>query len=222
MIKAIALDDEPIALQILESYCQNISFIHLEKTFNKQSEALKYLNKYPIDLLFLDIQMPQKNGLDFYKSLNQETKLIFTTAFSEFAVEAFEMNAVDYLLKPFSFERFYKAVEKVHLNLASPSNYLSIRADYRLHQIELSTIKYIEALDDYVRIHLKDSTTITARQSLKNIEKSLPSSQFARVHRSFIVSISNVSQLTMKNLKVNDQTIPIGEKYKEDIIKLFS
>ena len=222
MIKAIALDDEPIALQILESYCQNISFIHLEKTFNKQSEALKYLNKYPIDLLFLDIQMPQKNGLDFYKSLNQETKLIFTTAFSEFAVEAFEMNAVDYLLKPFSFERFYKAVEKVHLNLASPSNYLSIRADYRLHQIELSTIKYIEALDDYVRIHLKDSTTITARQSLKNIEKSLPSSQFARVHRSFIVSISNVSQLTMKNLKVNDQTIPIGKKYKEDIIKLFS
>ena len=170
MITAIALDDEPFALKIIENFCNKVDYITLEKTYTKQSEALKHLNKYPVDLIFLDIQMPQKNGLDFYKSIHQNTKVIFTTAYPDYAVDAFEVNAIDYLVKPFSFERFLKALEKIKENLKVPSSEtLFIRADYKLHKINYHDILFVEALDDYIKIHLKDQSKITTRLTLKNI-----------------------------------------------------
>lgn len=223
MIKAIALDDEPLALKIIEAYCAKIDFVQLEKTFSKQSDATKHLNKFPVDLIFLDIEMPQKNGLEFYKNIQQNTKVIFTTAYSDYAVNAFEINAVDYLLKPFPFDRFLKAVEKVKdANSVSESNFLMIRADYKLHKIEYDNILLIEALDDYIKIHLKNQSIITARQSLKNIHETLPESQFLRVHRSFILPVKEIRSIVNKSIKVGDFVIPIGDTYKEEIQKIIS
>jgi len=223
MITAIALDDEPLALKIIENFCAQVDFIKLEKTFNKQSDAQKYLNKFPIDLIFLDIQMPQKNGIDFYKNISQNTKVIFTTAFTDYAVEAFEVNAVDYLVKPFSFERFLKAVEKLKENeVKTEQNFFLLRADYQLHKINFEDIIFVEALDDYVKIHLKSQKNITARQSLKNILEKLPENEFIRVHRSYIIPINAIKSIVNKSIKIDEFIIPIGEKYKEEISKLNS
>lgn len=221
MITAIALDDEPFALKIIENFCNEVDYITLEKTYTKQSEALKHLNKYPVDLIFLDIQMPQKNGLDFYKSIHQNTKVIFTTAYPDYAVDAFEVNAIDYLVKPFSFERFLKALEKIKENLKAPSSEtLFIRADYKLHKINYHDILFVEALDDYIKIHLKDQSKITTRLTLKNIQDKLPASHFVRVHRSYLVSINHIKSIVNKSIKIEDYIIPIGEKYKEEAHKL--
>ena len=221
MITAIALDDEPFALKIIENFCNEVDYITLEKTYTKQSEALKHLNKYPVDLIFLDIQMPQKNGLDFYKSIHQNTKVIFTTAYPDYAVDAFEVNAIDYLVKPFSFERFLKALEKIKENLKIPSSEtLFIRADYKLHKINYHDILFVEALDDYIKIHLKDQSKITTRLTLKNIQDKLPTSYFVRVHRSYLVSINHIKSIVNKSIKIEDYIIPIGEKYKEEVHKL--
>lgn len=221
MITAIALDDEPFALKIIENFCNEVDYITLEKTYTKQSEALKHLNKYPVDLIFLDIQMPQKNGLDFYKSIHQNTKVIFTTAYPDYAVDAFEVNAIDYLVKPFSFERFLKALEKIKENLKVPSSEtLFIRADYKLHKINYHDILFVEALDDYIKIHLKDQSKITTRLTLKNIQDKLPASHFVRVHRSYLVSINHIKSIVNKSIKIEDYIIPIGEKYKEEVHKL--
>lgn len=223
MIKAIALDDEPLALKVIEKYCENIGFLQLEKTFSKQSDALKYLGKFPVDLIFLDINMPQKNGLDFYKNIERNTKVIFTTAFSDYAVNAFEINAVDYLLKPFSFERFLKAAEKIKESSADTERkFLMIRADYKLHKVDYEDIRLIEALDDYVKIHLKNNSVITARQSLKNIQETLPNTQFIRIHRSFIIPVKDISRIVNRSIKIDDFVIPIGDKYKDEIQKFIS
>lgn len=226
MIRAIAIDDEPLALQIINHFCNQIDFVTLEKTFTKQSEAIKHLNKYPIDLLFLDIQMPNKNGIDFYKLLESDVMVIFTTAHSEFAVEGFNVNATDYLLKPFSFERFEIAVQKARneyqfKNNNSVQTHLMIRADYKLHRIEFEDILMIEGLDDYIQIHLKNKTKIVARISMKNILEKLPEPKFIRVHRSYIIPISKVKTIQNKVIQIDDFTVPIGETYKDEVSKLF-
>lgn len=221
MIRAIALDDEILALKIIENYAGKIENLSLEKVFNKQSDAQRHLNKFPVDLIFLDIEMPAKNGLDFYKNLSQDTKVIFTTAFSEYAVDAFNVNAVDYLLKPFSFERFKAAVEKIKVNSEnSDAKHLSIRADYKLHKINFQDIQLIEGLDDYIQIYLKDSTKITARSSMKSILEKLSDKDFVRVHRSFIVPVSDIKTIVNKNIHISDFIIPIGDTYKEEIMRI--
>jgi two-component system, LytTR family, response regulator LytT len=221
MIRAIALDDEILALKIIENYAGKIENLSLEKTFNIQSDAQKYLNKFPVDLIFLDIEMPTKNGMDFYKSISQNTKVIFTTAYSEYAVDAFSINAVDYLLKPFSFERFKAAVEKVKVSKENPDvNYLSIRADYKLHKINFNDILLIEGLDDYIQIHLKDHSKITARSSMKSILEKLSEKDFIRVHRSYIVPVSNIKTLVNRNIHIGDFIIPIGETYKDAVMAI--
>lgn len=223
MIRAIALDDEILALRIIENYAEKIENLTLEKVFNKQSDAQKHLNKFPVDLIFLDIEMPAKNGLDFYKNISQNTKVIFTTAYSEYAVDAFSVNAVDYLLKPFSFERFKAAVEKVKSNTENnDAKHLSIRADYKLHKINFNDIQLIEGLDDYIQIHLKDSTKITARSSMKNILEKLSEKDFVRVHRSFIVPVNDIKTIVNKNIHIGDFIIPIGETYKEDVMRILN
>lgn len=223
MIKAIALDDEILALKIIENYAEKIETLSLEKIFNTQSDAQKYLNKFPVDLIFLDIEMPSKNGMDFYKSIPQNTKVIFTTAYSEYAVDAFSLNAVDYLLKPFSFERFKSAVEKVKINPENDNiKHLSIRADYKLHKINFDDIQLIEGLDDYIQIHLKDHSKITARSSMKNIMEKLSEKDFIRVHRSYIVPVADIKTIVNRNIHIGDFIIPIGETYKDDVMKIIS
>ncbi|UKB84636.1 LytTR family DNA-binding domain-containing protein [Chryseobacterium sp. MEBOG06] len=221
MIKAIALDDEILALKIIENYAEKIENLSLEKIFNTQIDAQRYLNKFPVDLIFLDIEMPSKNGMDFYKSISQNTKVIFTTAYSEYAVDAFNINAVDYLLKPFSFDRFKAAVEKVKMNTeADDVRHLSIRADYKLHKINFDDILLIEGLDDYIQIHLTDHSVITARSSMKNILEKLSEKDFVRVHRSYIVPVKNIKTIVNRNIHIENFIIPIGETYKEMVIKL--
>ena len=226
MIKAIAIDDEPLALKIIAHFCSQVDYISLEKTFTKTDEALQHLNKFPADLLFLDIQMPGKNGLDFYKMLDPEVMVIFTTAYSEYAVEGFNVNAVDYLLKPFSFERFLSAVEKASKEKKSrqtipANNHLLIRADYKLHRLEFDDILLIEGLDDYIRIHLKGKSPITARLSMKSILEKLPSPDFIRVHRSYIIPIKKVKSLYNKTIQIEDFVIPVGDTYKDIVNKHF-
>lgn len=225
MIRAIAIDDEPLGLKIISHFCENIDFISLEKTFTKQSEAIKYLKNYPVDLLFLDIQMPNKNGIDFYKMLENDPMVIFTTAYSEYAVEGFNVNATDYLLKPFSEERFLIAVQKAKNEFQFRQNlsvqtHLMIRADYKLHRIEYNEILMIEGLDDYIQIHLADKSKIVARLSMKGILEKLPEKDFVRVHRSYIIPVKKVKTIVNKNIQIENFIIPIGDTYKEEIQKL--
>jgi len=226
MIHAIAIDDEPLALQVINHFCEKIDFIKLEKTFTKQNEAQKYINNYPVDLIFLDIQMPNKNGIDFYKILEKDIMVIFTTAFSEYAVEGFNLNATDYLLKPFSFERFETAVQKVRneyqfRHMTNAQTHLMIRADYKLYRIEYEDIKYIEGLDDYIQIHLENKTKVVARFSMKNIISKLPENLFIRVHRSFIVPIKKIKTIQNKTILIDEISIPIGDTFREDVQNLF-
>ena len=226
MIKAIALDDEPLALEILQSLCDTIDYIELNKTFTKSDEAFKYLKKYPVDLLFLDINMPSISGLDFYKKLPHKTMVIFTTAYSEFAVEGFTLSATDYLLKPISLSRFQQAAEKAFSqwklqNQNIEQKYLFIRADYSLIKILFSDILYIEGLDDYLKIHIQNQKTVVARMTLKAILQKLPETEFIRVHRSFIIPISKISKIRNKIIFIGQAEIPISVSYEEAFSKLF-
>lgn len=226
MITAIAIDDEPLGLKIISHYCDQIDFITLEKTFTQQSEALKHLKKYPVDLIFLDIQMPNKNGIDFYKMLDNDPVVIFTTAYSEYAVEGFNVNATDYLLKPFSQERFLTAVQKARNELqfrndASVQTHLMVRADYKLRRIEYNDILLIEGLDDYIQIHLSNKSKIVTRLSMKNIIDKLPEKEFVRVHRSYIISIKKVKSIQSKTITIEEFVIPIGDTFKYQVLKSF-
>ncbi len=226
MIRAIAIDDEPLGLKIISHFCEEIDFITLERTFTKQNEALKYLKNYPVDLIFLDIQMPNKNGIDFYKMLDNDPIVIFTTAYSEYAVEGFNVNATDYLLKPFSQERLLTAVQKARnelqfRNSASVQTHLMVRADYKLLRIEYNDILLIEGLDDYIQIHLSNKSKVVTRLSMKNIIEKLPEKEFIRVHRSYIIPIKKVKSIQSKTIDIEEFVIPIGDTYKEEISKYF-
>ena len=228
MIKAIAIDDEPPALRIVERFASSIPGIQLERSFTRPGEALEYLRSNPVDLLFLDIQMPSVSGLHFYKNLPGEPMVIFTTGYSEYAVEGFNLQAVDYLLKPFTQERFNQAVEKAKQTfeykqqLASGGQqFISVRADYSVHRIALSDIRYIEGLDDYLKIHLENAKPIVARMTMKNMAESLPASTFIRVHRSFIIPLSRITMVRNKTIYIGDSQIPIGGSYEEAFFKAF-
>lgn len=227
MIKAIALDDEPPALDILQNFCDKIEYISLQKTFTKSDDAFKYLKKYPVDLLFLDINMPSISGIDFFKNLPHKTMVIFTTAYSEYAVEGFTLSATDYILKPFSFSRFQQAVEKAYSqwklqNQDPEQQYLFIRADYSLIKILISDILFIEGLDDYLKIHIQNQKTIVARMTLKAILGKLPASEFVRVHRSFIVPISKIEKVRSKIIYIKQEEIPVSASYEAAFFALLN
>jgi DNA-binding LytR/AlgR family response regulator len=226
MIKAIAIDDEPIALKVIENFCTEIETISLEKTFNNAEDGLKYLKKFPADLIFLDIDMPNLNGIDLYKQVKQNTVVIFITSRAEYAVEGFNLNALDYLLKPFSFERFKQAADKAKDYFSVTSNqkpqHIFVRADYSLQKINMDDILYIEALDDYLKIHLHQQKTIVARMTMKAMLEKLPPTDFIRVHRSFIVPIKRVESLRNKTLQVADKKIPVGNSYETEVLRYFS
>lgn len=226
MIKAIAVDDEPLALIVIETYCARNEHIELVKTFSNVKDAQKYMNQFPIDLMFLDIQISRTNGMEFYRTMENKVPVIFTTAFSEYAVDGFNVSALDYLLKPIEYERFEEAVNKAVLilvdkKLAEDQEFLTIRADYKLNKIAYEDIVYIEGLDDYVKIHLADGKKITARTSMKSIVEKLPENLFVRVHRSFIVPIKKINSIQNKVLYLNELEIPIGDTYKSMVLEKF-
>jgi len=229
MIKAIAIDDELPALKVIENFCGKVEYIELDKTFNKPNEALKYINKFPVDLLFLDINMPGLKGTDLYRSIKQKTMVIFTTAYSEYAVEGFDLSAIDYLLKPFTYERFLQAVNKANdyfnfINSGSKNveQFIYIRADYSLIKISTTDILFIEGLDDYLKIHLQDQKPVVARMTMKAMTEKLPQNNFIRVHRSFIVSFNRIENVRNKMITIAGEEIPVGSSYEEAFFNRFN
>ena len=228
MIPAIAIDDEPLALNVVKALCGRVDFIKLLATFTETSTAMKYLDGNHVDLIFLDINMPAISGIEFYKKLQKKTMVIFTTAYSEYALEGFNLDAVDYLLKPFEFSRFAKAVEKArdyHTYLYTKENsnarYLFVKVDYSIVKVELQDILYIEGLDNYLKIHFEDNRSLLVRMSMKGISEKLPEKEFIRVHRSFIVPFSKVSSIRNKTKYLKKMEIPVGTNYVDTVLELF-
>lgn len=229
MINAIAIDDEPLALTVIKSLCDRSEIINLQKTFTQPNEALKYLRKFPADLIFCDIHMPAMTGISLVKSLQQNTMVIFTTAFSEYAAVSYELNAIDYLLKPINQKRFTQAITKAqdyfdYINKKKQSSDTSIfiRADFNLVKIPLADILYIEGLADYLKIYIKDRKTVVARMPMKDIMEKLPSSDFIRVHRSFILPFSKIEAVRGTTIFIGDQAFPIGRTYTDEFFNRYS
>lgn len=223
MINAIAIDDEPLALKVISSHCEKTEFIQLQKTFTQSTKALKYLKKFPIDLIFVDIRMPAVSGINLVRSLRQNPMVIFTTAFSEYAVTSYELNAIDYLLKPISYQRFQQAVIKaneyyqfIQKKDLGPEKYLFVRADYRLIKIAIDDIEYIESMADYLRIHLGKRKPLVVRMTMKEMLEKLPSDDFIRVHRSYILPFSGIQSVHNNTIYLETAEIPIGRTYLED------
>lgn len=218
MIHCIAIDDEPLALQLVNEYCNKISFLQLDKVFTNTDEAKEYLKNNTVDLLFLDIQMPDINGMQFYKGLTQKPPVIFTTAYKDFAAEGFTVDAVDYLLKPFEYDRFLKACYKANEYLYFLSsqelqlNSIFVKVNYEIMKVNLKDIELIEALDDYIKIYIKPSSVLTL-MTLKSILEKLPSRDFVRVHRSFIVPLGRIEKFSKSKIWIAGKEIPIGSSY---------
>lgn len=228
MLTAIAIDDEPPALMIVQQFANQCGLVDLQKTFTKPTEAIKYLHKFPVDVVFLDIKMPSVSGLDLFKEVPESTQVIFTTAYSEYAVEGFNLKAADYLLKPFSYERFVQAVEKVKhmadLLRASEekgSSHMLVRADYSLIKINFSDIAYVEGLDDYVKIHLVTGKMVVARMTMKKILERLPATGFVRVHRSFIVPLGKIESVRNKTIFLPGAQVPLGASYEDEFLSKY-
>lgn len=226
MITAIAIDDEAPALKVIENFCTRTEGIRLERSFLRPDEALDYLQTAPVDLLFLDIHMPSQSGLDLYKTLDTGPLVIFTTAHSEYAVEGFNLNAIDYLLKPFTLERFQQAVTKASQFLSfrqSPdqSETLLIKADYSLIRIRTGDILFIEAADDYLKIHQENKTPLIARMTMKTLIAMLPPNDFIRTHRSYIVALRRIENVRNRNISIAGRIIPIGNNYEAAFFQHF-
>ena len=234
MLKCIAIDDEPLALRQLTSYISKIPYLELAATFNNALEAQQMLTGQSVDLIFVDINMPDLNGVDFVRGLIERPMIIFTTAYSEYAVEGFKLDAVDYLLKPFGFADFNRSAAKANSlyelrhnqragvpeatpeALPKDKEYISVKADYKVSLVKISDIVYLESEGEYVRMHLADGTTITTLFRLKNMEAALPSDMFMRVHRSYIVNLRCIKGYVRGRVFLSDtEYVPIGENYKE-------
>lgn len=235
MVRCIAIDDEPLALRQIKSYIDRAEQLELVAACRSAKEALKVLEQNRVDIIFVDINMPDMNGLELVRSLTSTHYIVFTTAHPEFAIEGFKLNAIDYLLKPFTFEEFMKAaqkaislvdlVERCHAaesaiaqNEAESSDkeYISVKADYKTQLVKISDIVYLESAGEYVRLHIEGSSTITTLFRLKNMETSLPQESFLRVHRSYIVNLRRISSYTKGRIFLdNGEYIPLGENYKE-------
>ncbi|MGQ1786587.1 MULTISPECIES: LytR/AlgR family response regulator transcription factor [unclassified Saccharicrinis] len=222
-ITCIAVDDEPFALKIIEDFCRQIPWLNLLKTFNNPVEAFSYLQTHQPDVAFLDIKMPDISGIQLAEQLQELPFVIFTTAFSQYAVKSYNLDAIDYLLKPFDFNRFFKAVLKAqkHMSLnvsASAKNtisddtYLQVKIEYKNVKIKIADILYLESMDNYVKIFTSGKYYMP-HQNLKSIHKQLPQNLFLRVHKSYIVSKQHISRYTHKEIHINDVQIPIGRTY---------
>jgi len=229
MMRAIAIDDEPLALTVIQSLCDKTGDVHLERTFTQPNEALLYLQECPADLVFCDIQMPSMTGINLVKSLPKHVMVIFTTAFSEFAAVSYELNAIDYLLKPINLKRFSQAIEKakeyfeyVHKKDQQAGQYIFVRADFSLVKIPLADIQYIEGLADYLKIYINNRKTIVARMTMKDMMEKLPAADFIRVHRSFILPFKKIEAVRGATIFIGDKAFPVGKTYHADFFSRYT
>jgi two-component system LytT family response regulator len=229
-IKCLAIDDEPLALQQISAYIDRTPFLEKMALCQSAFEAIDFIDQQPVDLMFVDINMPDLNGLDFVKSLQSKPFIIFTTAYSEYALEGFKVDAVDYILKPISYDEFLRAVNKVRDRMmataaATPETVtmnkesLFVKSEYKLIRIKLADIKYIESANEYIQIHLETEKTIMTLVRLKTIEGELPKEKFMRVHRSFIVNLEKVKVIDRNRIVFDKVYIPVGEQYKDEFQK---
>lgn len=238
-MKCIIIDDEPLAIDILVGYCLKMDFMELIGTFTNPLDAIATLKEKRVDLIFSDIEMPQISGIDFINSLENRPLFIFTTAYSQYAVEGFNLNAVDYLVKPIPYHRFIKAVSRAKELLAykpkpaednvfssdgetsDAKRFIFVKAEYESIRLDLGDIEYIQGLKDYLKIHMVNTNkVILTRMSFKEILLKLPSNQFFRVHRSFIVNVNCIKTIQRNRIVINDVRIPIGESHKADFFSV--
>lgn len=230
MIKCIAIDDEPLALRQMVDYINKTPFLELLGQFESPLPAMEFLRDNELDLMFVDINMPDLNGMDFVKSLAHAPGIIFTTAYAEYALEGFRVDAIDYLLKPLSYVDFLKAAEKAMERLKpklkepdkleSKDDFLFIKSEYKIIRLQLSDIKYIEGMREYLRIHLGNQKPIMTLMSMKKMEAFLPKQKFMRVHRSYIVRLDKITTIERNRIVFDkDVYIPVSEQYKDDFQK---
>lgn len=240
-LKCIAVDDEPLALDIIEDYISKVPFLELVKRTENAIEGLQMVQAGGIDLVFLDIQMPDLTGIQFLKIANNKASYILTTAYSQYALESYDLNVSDYLLKPIAFDRFYKAVEKVHnlhkknaevvapvapAPVVPPSapviqpvqDFIFVKTEHKIQKIELDDILYIEGLKDYISIFTKAERVITL-QNMKKMEETLPSAQFIRVHKSYIIALDKIESIERSRITICGKIIPIGDTYRDEFFK---
>lgn len=233
IIKCLAIDDEPLALNQIAGYISRTPFLELSGAFRSGYEADDLISKTRVDLMFVDINMPDINGLDFVRALHSKAKIIFTTAFSEYAIEGFKLDALDYLLKPIGYTEFLKAANKARSYIEPAvqdqkkdqfsNNWLFVRSDYRISRISLNEIVYIEGMREYVRIHLDSGKPLMPLISLKLLEEQLPSDRFMRVHRSYIVNLEKIISIEHNRIVFNDKVyIPVSDQYKGPFQKFLS
>ena len=228
-VKCLIIDDEPLAIQIIESHLKQIPDLELVGTFQNPLEAFELLKTSPIDLVFLDIQMPLLTGIDFVKSLQNPPAIIFTTAFRNYAIESYELEVVDYLIKPITFTRFFKAINKfkrlyhqsplVDIPITNDSlinDHIYVNSNKKFIKVNFNNILFVESIKDYIRIHTPDKN-ITTKDKISEFEKKLPD-EFLRVHRSFIVNTKKIVAFTALEIEVGEKEIPIGSSYKKEVL----
>ena len=229
MIRCLAIDDEPLAAGLLKSYAEKTPFLHLIGTYGSALEAMKELRDHPAQLLFLDIQMPELSGIEFAKILPSDTKIIFTTAFQQYAIESYKVGALDYLMKPVSYEDFLQAANKaldwfsfmLRQQVTSRDRFMFVKSDYKLIRVPLDDILYIEGLKDYVRICLENGNKIMSLMNMKKLEDYLPHPEFLRTHRSYIVHMPKIRLIDRFRVVFGEEYIPISDSYKEDVQQYF-
>ncbi|WP_445908836.1 LytR/AlgR family response regulator transcription factor [Yeosuana sp.] len=233
--KTIIIDDEPLAIDVVYEYCKTIDFIEVVATFTSAVEALQFLNKNEVDLMFLDIEMPRLNGLDFLQTFNKKIVVIITTAYPDYALDGYENNAIDYLLKPISYKRFLKAISKVSIffkfkqiskndaifmdNDKLSTNFIFVKSEYENVKIDLQNIKYIEGLKDYIRINLANGKYVLTLSNFTNILEKINHPNFIRVHNSYIVNLNHIKSIQKNRILIEDKRIPISETYKKDFFE---
>ncbi|MGY5354535.1 LytR/AlgR family response regulator transcription factor [Wenyingzhuangia sp. IMCC45467] len=231
-MKCIIIDDEPLALELLEDFISKISYLELVASCSNGFDATNILQEKDIDLIFTDIEMPNFSGIDVVKSLDKKPMFIFTTAYSHYAVEGFNLNAIDYLIKPIPFHRFLKATTRAHdlfklkkeetpnaVNKEVTSEFIFVKSEYENLKINLSDIRYIESLKDYIKIYTNKPKPILTLSSLKSFEEKLGKLNFIRVHKSYIISLNHIHSVQRNRIIIEDKWIPIGLNYKDDFIK---
>lgn len=229
MLNSVIIDDEPLAILVLEEFCKKIPYLKVSKSFTDTNDAAKYLKGNQVDLVFLDIEMPSINGIDFCRNNCKEKMVIFTTAYSNFAVFGFELDAIDYILKPIEFSRFFQAVEKaqqhsqLHFNPNIKSkSFLFVKSNYNLVKIAFAEINFIESQNDYVKIYIQNKEPIKTKITISAILEQLNEDEFIRVHRSFVVPLSKIEYFKGKKIVISETEIPIGLKFEKQLFEKFN
>ena len=219
-LKCVVVDDEPMAREIIEAYIAKTPNLELMASCKNAAEAILFAQEDDVGLFFLDINMPEISGLSLAKIIHKKTQIIFTTAYREYAIDGFNLNVVDYLLKPIAFDRFLQAVQKVSLSeiTATNNDFMFVRSDRKMVKIDFNSILYIESLSDYLKIFTTEKTIII-RETISSLEEKLPSKKFIRIHRSFIISLKNITSYTNEFIEINQKALPISRSYKESVLQ---